>query len=1046
MALLRYLLTAALCLLAYVNVQAQTVYYPAGASQLLKSTADDMAMLLQRSIAGSHFISQPYNIVPDNGIVLIYDDAIATNQACQVKSNGNSVIRFSASQDNGLNYGIYEYLHQLGFRFYQPGTAWEIIPSIVSPYITTDTVYSCKFKYKNWFISGGCGTWAMDQDGSYYWDTYYGENGHQWALYQRRNNMVGASRFAGHRDDIMTTDYKATLQNNPCYVAPYNGSRAVTGQSVADVNNAAAMKSWSTAIEKQYTQFRNTIFGNADIHKNYFRNFNYAYGSIGIEVPDGAHWANSTENSCGSSKFIKESDQHFTLANFTAAAINAIYPGKRFQLYAYDGHADIPSASITINDNIDVQVVPTAFQSETSAKGLLNRWYGRTRNISEYHYLNLAQWSGETPSFYLDELKTTVARLKEKQSQGIVWEAAPSKFASLPFLLAANASLKDNVAIDDRLHEFCNNLFDNAAGTVFQLLQYWSNDRTVTVTNGIQDNKYKLPFYFQLVNQAATETQHAPPVVKERINELKAYLHYMQLYYDWTFDQRPVDAKKEKAAALCLYLAKINRLQLVNSYYLINDIVNRYKTSDEIYVQYNITNGTAYQNGDLPLITTRQIESDFSADLAGQQKLISHFSFKETAEIKSAFDRNGLLPLEKINVQVGYTNGKDYPARSEFYFIADKAGSITIQYTPRFDMPGKGYINFTVEAIDHTLGIVKDFSIGNNSGQGILSVSVPGPGTYQLSIVSKYQSAAAVTITTNGNYFYKNGPFLGNTVENYRGDLLSLPGYFYVPAGIDRVYFSLNNSNPGGAGFASPGEVSKAFVFKDNNNNTTEPVLISASDSALFYLPVPPGNQGVFWQSFKMEQYRLCFANTSNLQWYARRKACTAVDFTAVIKPGSETCVTQLKTTAAAEGLQWQVYDAQLWHNYNNVQQVELPENISPNAIVTLKSGGNCMLTKRIGDDPAYIRQKTACATGATPVDMEAKVVLYPNPGTGLFKCMQNGGAVLAEEISVHSVTGIRMANFTNTQQFSIAALPAGVYFYTLVINKTAFKGKLVKI
>ena len=38
---------------------------------------------------------------------------------------------------------------------------------------------------------------------------------------------------------------------------------------------------------------------------------------------------------------------------------------------------DVPSSNIIINKNIDVQVVATAFQSETSAIGLLNRWYKR---------------------------------------------------------------------------------------------------------------------------------------------------------------------------------------------------------------------------------------------------------------------------------------------------------------------------------------------------------------------------------------------------------------------------------------------------------------------------------------------------------------------------------------------------------------------------------------------------------------------------------------------------------------------------------------------
>ena len=132
MAFIRYLLSAAACLFAYVNIHAQTIYYPAGQSQLLRSTAEDMAMLLQKAIPGSNFMVQQYSTLPASGIVLIYDEAITTNPACKVKSDGSNFISFAASQDNGLCYGIYEYLNQLGFRFYQPGSIWETTPSLSS--------------------------------------------------------------------------------------------------------------------------------------------------------------------------------------------------------------------------------------------------------------------------------------------------------------------------------------------------------------------------------------------------------------------------------------------------------------------------------------------------------------------------------------------------------------------------------------------------------------------------------------------------------------------------------------------------------------------------------------------------------------------------------------------------------------------------------------------------------------------------------------------------------------------------------------------------
>ena len=259
MAFIRTCFVMALCVIGMLCTNAQTVSYPLLSSQLLKSTADDAAMLLQKAIPGSHFTTQSYSNMPLTGVIFIYDSTITDNQACKVESNGINYIKFSASQDNGLCFGIYQYLQNLGFRFYQPGSIWEMIPSLSSAFKKTDTLYSSNFKYNSWFISGGHNTWAMDKDARYGWDTYFGENGHNWALYQRRNGMTGAYRFAGHRDDIMTGAYLSALQSNPCYVANYNNSRVANSQSVPDVNNSEAMKLWANAIGQSYLHYKFTL-------------------------------------------------------------------------------------------------------------------------------------------------------------------------------------------------------------------------------------------------------------------------------------------------------------------------------------------------------------------------------------------------------------------------------------------------------------------------------------------------------------------------------------------------------------------------------------------------------------------------------------------------------------------------------------------------------------------------------------------------------------------------------------------------------------------
>ena len=1030
-----------------VHTKAQTIYYPAHSSQLLKATAGDIAMLLQKAINASHFNTAEYSSPPASGIIFIYDSTIKNNGSCRVESNGADQIKFTAAEDNGLVFGVYQYLQQCGFRFYQPGSIWEIIPTLSSPYKNISNTFTPNYKYQGWFISGGHNRWAMDNNSAYGWDIYFGDNGHNWALYQRRNGMTGRYRFAGHRGDIMSANYLSTLQNNPCYIACHDGARIAGPQAVADINNTQAMQLWSAAINQQYTQFSNTIFGNKELYADYYRNFSYRYQNIGIEVPDGALWGNSKDNKgCTGNDYPSEADQHFTLANYTAQQINNSYPGKRMQLYAYSSHANIPSSNIAINNNIDVQVIPSAFQSETSTKGLLNRWYTTTKNISEYHYLNIPQWGGETPMFFLNDMKATLQRAKDKSSDGIVWEASPAKFASLPFLLAANNNLNDKVSVDSTLHNFCNEMFADAANSIYSLLQLWSDDRSVSVGEFIPDNKYKLPIYLQIINDAIGQTKNSAPIVKERIRELKAYLHHMVLYYDWLFDQRPHAQKTAKAAALCTYLAKINKLQLVNSYFLIVDICSRYAATDNFYQLYNVQNGTAYLGGNLPLITATEIDDNFQLDLATHGHLVNTYKLETSASTRSQFGNAGLRPLKKISVKISYTNGANYPNRSEFYIDAPAAGNISIAYTPHFNMPGKGYINFTVESTDKALNIIKDFSIDNSASPGIINVVIPAAGTYKLSIVSKYKSAVDLEISANGNYFYKNGPFLGNKTENYRSNLLSFPGYFYVPANLGKLFFSINNSNPAGAGFAKPDEVSKAFVIKDNNGNTMLPRLVTPADSAFFYIDIPAGSDNSFWQVYKMEQYNLCFANISNLQWFAERKPCSNANFSVAVINKGGSCITQLTAAANPRGWKWEVYDAGRWFSYQDQAIVSLPDYTSPNAIVSLSSGGNCIVTKRLSDDEKILRAREACANGAPLPTSNSTPVLYPNPSHGIYNCLLDNAVLSADEIIITDAHGVIVGDFKNVKQFDISHAAAGVYWYRLITKEKIYQGKLLKL
>jgi len=865
-----------LLLLCFANtLHAQTIYYPSPTSDLLKLTAIDIAQLLNKALPQNKFLVQEYNSLPQTGFVFIYDSTMINSQSCKIESNG-SMVKFSAAQDAGLCFGIYNYLDELGFRFYLPGELWEKIPVITTAYKPVNKTVTQKFKYNSWFISGGYNKWAMDQDASF-GDAYFGKNGHEWAQYQRRNNMNGAYRFSGHRGDILNTDYLVKLQENPCLVASNNGERKANSLSVPDINNISAMDYWASTISQRYINNKKAILSAPQLYKNAYHNFNHGNNYIGIEVADGAAWGNSTDNSgCATGNYNgkpypKVSDQQFLLANYTASKINSTFPSQQFQCYAYSAHADVPSTNISINKNIDIQVVASAFQSETSAAGLLNRWYKRHQNISEYDYLNIPQWTGETPIFSFNNYKNTLERLKQKNSLGIVIEASPAKFASLPFLFAGNQFLQNDIKPEESIDEFINNMFPaNIAVHMKQLIKYWGDDNVMNGGGFINDNKYKLPLFILELNKAVSAANNLSPEVTARLQELKAYLHYIVLYYDFITDTRSYQNKSEKAANLCLYLARINKLQLVNSYFLILDIVNKFPAGSEFHNQFNVTNGSAYLNGDLPLITNVEINNDFTSDVAKYASVVSEFKFQNPAEVINKLNPAGLKSMDKITVGIGYTNGFDFSNRTEFYFYAPTAGKVEINCKVKFEMEGYGFINFTAEAIDRPLLVIKDETITRDNNREIIQITVPASGIYKLSVTSKFKSSCDLVILTNGNTFFKYGPFMGKRSENYKIDnYKSLPKYFYVPD-IKQVYFSINNACYTNS-CLTPDKIQAAFGLKDNNN--TPPVIqVSLFDSSLFLLPVTADKMGSFWQVTKMREYNFAFTNISNIQIFAEPK------------------------------------------------------------------------------------------------------------------------------------------------------------------------------
>ena len=1029
-------------LLSSLDGRAQQIYIPQQASELLKNTAADLATLLNSAVTSGNFVVATYNSLPATGIVLVYDTTISDNGKCLVSGNGTDKLTFTAAEDNGLTGGVYWYLGELGFKFYQPGSLWSVTPTLPTAFKNTQYIYNSSFKYQSWFISGGCRLWLMDNSSQYNWEgSYIGANGHEWSLYMRRNGMGGKHRFAGHRSDAYTGGYLDSLRNNPCYVASFYGNRQASIASVPDIFSEPSKNLWAGSIEKIYTNRKNIIFNNPVVYKNLFRSFRYGQ-LIGIEVADGPRWGAGFDSAgCNPGSYPSAADQSAILANNTAAIIKRTYPQQQFQVYAYYSHANVPSANIVIDENIDVQV-PAVYQQESSYKGLMKRWYTRHANVSEYHYLNLPAWSGETPAYNLKEFRETARRLKQQNSQGIVLEASPAKFASIPVLYSLNNYLQNNADMDTSMKTFCRQMFGNAFNPVYKFITELGSGQVMATGRHM---KYRFNYFLQLLAEAERLNSAQDPKIQSRLNELKAYLHYWILYSDYLVNEKDTEAQKlTKAGAICIYLAKTNKMLLVNSYYVINTIVARHRTNAAFAASYNTISGTAYQSGNLALISSQEIENNYRLDLERYAKNLA-YHFLSAKEITPPIEAGvpGFNPSKKIHVKVNYTQGASYYGRTDLSFFSAKAGSFSFDYTADFGMENAGQVSFTVENADSALEVIQDVIIAAPNAKGTITVSIPKKGYYLFSVVSKFKTTVQLEIHTGNAVFYRTGT--NGISESYSPTTTGNPSYFYVPPGLDKIYCSATNLfNRNTKQYYGAAEFNRQYIFRDQDGKVIAATMEPSVDSMLFFLRVPAASSGKFWQVTSLNlRNQFAFANISNLFWFGHQQ-CKEADFTVKLQKTGDECPIELNAKNFDGNNNWEIYDNGRFLSYSNTRKILLPVYISPGAAITQYRQQGCYTTQKLSEIEGFTKLMENCAAGAQVAEPELR--LYPNPSRGTYSLFENNMAGVAQVIEIFDMYGKKLRIFKNTGKLTMPELVPAIYFYHIEKDGRDFYGKLVKL
>ncbi|MCC7051363.1 MAG: T9SS type A sorting domain-containing protein [Bacteroidia bacterium] len=820
----------------------------------LYNTAVDLKNNLQKA-CGSNFV---FNVLPmpqtspTSGIVLLADTSLpATNfESCSILGN-DSILTFTAKHPMGVAYGVYEYLDDLGFRFYLPDTLWEIIPTLTTPFTTVNKFVQPLVSMRQPVLTGGMYQIPTDS---------LMNASRDWYLWIDRNNMNSEYVYSGHND--IDSSLHTKFSNINCSIAEHDSSVAIQVTSIANATNPLAVDAygeWITKFWKDYGKQTNNI-----PYRNKLKS---------IDLPDGVYYGNTNYFGCAlNGEYPSPSDQRFTILNRATEIMQDSMPNSNTFGFAYVEAADTPS--VVINPMLNVGVT-MGFQFAASNVALMHRWKSKMPDItklSEYNYLNLPD-GGQYPYANMEYFINCNKRSVDWGTDGVIIETGISKFSTAIHLYALNNYLKTGKDVLVSQNQFYNDMFGSAATPIAELFNLWTSEGCFTDGGAIRDNKHKFPKYFQLLDAADAM---ASGNAKSRVKEIKAYLHYVLLHDNYVLSKR--SELLNNATILCQYIAQTTHLKLINTarsmellayddtLMSLDSTFNRKWDPFQVHYQWKPgVSGSVDPNwATITPLTESDIDLNFSNDVALFSGFNATYTFEDDLAILNTITSSGLEAKDTVNFNLSYES----PATNFTIKLYSNGAPLKIIYDSIANSVSNENvrISFSLDSEDQLSSVGKEInSIDGTNGQ--FDLIVPSAGFYYLTLGKTTLGGGNFHVVTNGNVLYRVGNIYPAYFERFES-IKEAASYIYVPTGIDKIYLTMLDVCT--SSLCLSDSVLNGISTYKNSIDSSIFIHRSQMDSGLFYLDVPMGMDGKFWQVYhhNNNNYSMSLANISNFYYW----------------------------------------------------------------------------------------------------------------------------------------------------------------------------------
>ena len=455
-----------------------------------------------------------------------------------LKSDGKSIY-LVGQEPLGVQRAVTTFLHEIGCRWFFPGSVWEVMPSKKTIAGSWDVRQKPSFPSQRriWY---GYGTNAKNEKEKEEWDRHNRMGGlfeirigHTW------HGLDPKKDFDQHPEWFALSNGKRQ-PSKPCYSHPAVIQRAID-YALRQAANGNRVISMSPPDGLGYCECERcrAIFQGATPSED--------HGTLFAKRPDGLV-VNIT------------SESFFHVVNEVAKAVGEKYPDVLVGTYAYSAYSHPPS--FDLRPNVFIQTSTSFRRTSLSREEQIAAFGKRTRHLGIRDYYSVYQWDWDYPSvakgsLFLPQLVSDLRFFRENGVTAINAEASNNWGPrGLGYYVAARLMWDVNTDVKELVRDFYEKAFGPAAQAMERYYVRWYG--TLANVSDRQGSIAKISSPSNKSEKTQDELDHTEPAVaasfnrdsikasfqdldeaarlvkdlagyRERVDSLRMYMHYLIL-------------------------------------------------------------------------------------------------------------------------------------------------------------------------------------------------------------------------------------------------------------------------------------------------------------------------------------------------------------------------------------------------------------------------------------------------------------------------------------------------------------------------------------